>query len=239
MGDWSRVILLGLALLGASTAQAAALPSQARGLLSTMGVPDTASVRFEDEAGRPLSAERFFAQTNDGKEFSLTKRLAQGARPDVVFRLQGKEPAPQAAPGIQPGKRFPYFHAMTLRGDLADNAALLGRPAVGSFYFAACAPCVREVPQLNALATRRPDLGYLAVTFDPIARARAFVTATGLRWPVVADAATLAGAAGVQAYPTLMLLDPAGRVLAVQNTTPPEGLDAWIDRLLPPALQLP
>jgi hypothetical protein len=86
-----------------------------------------------------------------------------------------------------------------------------------SFHFAACAPCIREVPALNAFRRKHPEYNYLAVTFDDTKTAKEFVAKYPLEWPVIANAKRFIDAAGITAYPALVLLSADGAVLGNGN----------------------
>ncbi|MFT3754678.1 MAG: TlpA disulfide reductase family protein [Pseudoxanthomonas sp.] len=86
-----------------------------------------------------------------------------------------------------------------------------------SFYFAECAPCIMEIPGLNALKAQMPELQVVSITFDDIATAENFVKERGLQWPVVGDAQDFIDALGVKTYPTLVAVSPEGRLMGARS----------------------
>lgn len=115
---------------------------------------------------------------------------------------------------------------ITFSGDLetggtADSASYLGRVVVVNFWYAGCAPCRAEAPQLEALWEEYRDQGveFLGVNVrDQASTARAFTDAYGITYPSILDVndgkAQLAfsGTVAPNAVPTTVVLDREGRV---------------------------
>lgn len=169
------------------------------------------NIRFEDHQGNVLTPEQFRALTGSGAEFAMAGKNADGA---TIIRMKAPAAAGSTPGRMAVGDAMPAFDGTLLDGVRIDRAALLGKPTLLSFFFAQCAPCIEEIPALNAFAQQAPDLRLLAVTFDTADVARDFVAKHGLRWDVLPDAQTTIDAVGVRVYPTLMLLDADARVLA-------------------------
>jgi len=189
--------------------------------LDQLGIPGDYRTSFEDEAGNPISYERFQAAMAK-RPFDLEKD-ATGHR--VTFKLENDAKiARQAAAKTKPkalaiqDHPFPTFHATTLDGAPVSTAALRGKPFLASFFFAQCGPCIAETPVLSAFHQAHPDMAVVAFTFDDPATARDFVITRKLNWTVVADQAELADRAGVKVYPTLMLVDEKGVVRKAVHT---------------------
>jgi len=211
-------------------------PGSVEELLRMTHMEKHSSLSFQDENGNPISGEEFLRQINGGKLMSLSRKKHEGGDPDVSFRLTTKEQIEQfqqAPSKVKRGEPFPEFHLKHLDGSPVDNDALKGKYTVISFYFATCAPCIKEVPELNALRERRKDLNLLAVTFDSPAESRKFVEEHHLNWGIVPEARSLINAVGVKGFPTLALLDPQGKVVDMSfsgTVFANGGLDAWLGR---------
>ena len=102
--------------------------------------------------------------------------------------------------------------------DLQDKPTLL-------FFFAACVPCVLEVPILNAYRREHPEYNYVALTFDDAKVATDFVQKYKLEWPVVATSRSYMEAAGIRGYPARVLLSENGTVLASAAGLDQESMD--------------
>ena len=114
------------------------------------------------------------------------------------------------------------FSATDLEGTPITSAQLLGHPAVINFWYAGCAPCRKEAPDLQAVFTAEQVNGVAFVGVnvrDSAETAAAFNRSFGITYPSVIDgdgAIGLAFASDVspKAVPTTIVLDEQGRVAA-------------------------
>jgi thiol-disulfide isomerase/thioredoxin len=132
----------------------------------------------------------------------------------LLVAVLAMQMAGAAAPQPPGTAHFPALDATTLDGHRVRNADLATRPTLVSFFFAACVPCIREAPVLNAFAARHPEINVLAMTPDPPEVARKFVAQRGFRWPVIASADAYVQSLHVRGYPTWLLVAPDGRILS-------------------------
>ena len=122
-------------------------------------------------------------------------------------------------------------------GGVDALASVSGRPVVLNFWASWCAPCVEEMPQLMALAGRRPDVAVLTVAVaDSAAAVARFRDDWLMDLPVVLDPdQRISRAWGVRMLPTTIVLDHAHRrrhvVRGAADWSHP-GLDPTFDRLL-------
>jgi peroxiredoxin len=215
----------------------AGVPDRIKPILKALKVDDPSRVVYQDEAGNPITADEFAKLAASGGTFTVAKNLKQDTAPEVTFKLMSKEAlaAPKApATKIKPGDPFPPFRLTRLDGVQVDNKALEGKYTLINFYFATCAPCIKEIPELNAIAKKHPDINFLALTFDSVADSKRFVAERGFTWPLVAEARPLTETVGVKGYPAFALLDPKGRVVATTSgLTITDGhpvIEAWMEQ---------
>ncbi len=200
-----------------------------------MGLADYQSVEYRDTKGALISFAQFEKKIS-GAGFSMNKRK-DGEQAVAVLKLetpQSASPIPKSR--LEPGMVFPDFKLAATDGSTVDSAALRGRYTLVSFYFADCAPCIKEVPMLNEFAGLNKEYATLAITFDSSDEARQFAQRTGFGWRTLADAQPLIEQAGVKAYPTLALLDPKGRVVATTSglnvKTKGNAVDKWVAKAI-------
>lgn len=76
-----------------------------------------------------------------------------------------------------------------------------------------CAPCLAEMPELEALSKARTDLVVLGLAVDghPARRVEQFSEKLGITYPIVAGNAAMAKQFAPRGYPTSILYDASGR----------------------------
>ncbi|MBB4845733.1 thiol-disulfide isomerase/thioredoxin [Paucibacter oligotrophus] len=141
--------------------------------------------------------------------------------------------------GIEPGAPFPADGLLDPAGQPFALEPLRGKPVLINFFAKFCAPCIKEVPQLNQVKARRTDFHMLAITLDSRADAADYVKNHGLRWQVAANGADLMlNRLRVMAFPAFALLDRDGHLLATvmgnqlgaaDGHATAEGIEAWVD----------
>jgi peroxiredoxin len=193
------------------------------------------SVRYLDAAGHTLSYTAFIQQLGEGKTYASTRDTQTHT---AVLRIAGPAAGHR---GIRlafgRGDAFPPFELPALQASTQRLSALHGRYTLVSFFFAECIPCIEEVPTLNAYARTHGDMNFVAITYEDAGTARQFATSRGLTWPILYDGQALIDVLGVSIYPTLMLLDPEGRLVGTavgmslrqDDTQRQSDLDRWIE----------
>jgi peroxiredoxin len=126
-------------------------------------------------------------------------------------------------------------------GNAVDIADWRGDIVVINTWYAACAPCRAEAPDLVALANDRADEGVHLVginSVDDAGSALAFERRYEVPYPTIEDTrgeaiATLEGSVPLQAVPTTVVLDQEGRVAArVIGRAEGSVLNGLVDDLL-------
>jgi peroxiredoxin len=166
------------------------------------------------------------------------ERAADGSAVTMTVKLRGMASCPSPYP---PVTEIPPFDLKDLSGKRVTSASLKGKPTLISFYFATCLPCILEVEPINRFAAARPQMNFLAVTFDDPEVARAFVKRYGLRWRVVPDAQEFVDRMRVKRYPLMALFDANGKLLGTKKGGARDELEAanvepqlarWVEGLL-------
>lgn len=179
--------------------------------IATLPLRAAANVRYLDVAGKPLDYAAFAQQLGQGRDYSITRDSQANA---AVLRLRrpGASAGEAGRFAFGRGDAFPPFELTSLQGKTQRLGDFRGRYTLVSFFFADCAPCIAEVPTLNAYARAHSGMNFVAITYEDAGQAKAFVRQRGLEWNVLVDATALTDTLGIGTYPTLMLIDPDGRV---------------------------
>lgn len=185
-------------------------------LLSTLALPVWAS-------GEPV-----FAWWKDGRSawsVSLGPAPLDGL-PEPVW----ERPTPP---------RIPPFSASLFRGGTISRDDAAGKVLVIDFWASWCAPCLKELPHLEALWKERKGSDFLAVAINSDEPDDVAIRAShdlGLTLPVARFEGELYRELGVRNLPTLLIVDRAGRIRERWNGYS-EGLEAVVARRVRELLQ--
>jgi peroxiredoxin len=116
-----------------------------------------------------------------------------------------------------PPPMAPDFELRRIDGQLIRLAELRGSVVILDFWATWCGPCEVQMPVLDALWRDRdgrndPMIIGLSVDTDPVAEVAEWVAARELTYPIAMASQDLAMRFGVFGYPTLLIIDPEGRI---------------------------
>jgi thiol-disulfide isomerase/thioredoxin len=124
-------------------------------------------------------------------------------------------------------------------GNDVDTAGWAGDVVVVNTWYASCAPCRAEAPDLVELATTKDGVQVLGInTEDDAGAAQAFQRTFDVPYPSIEDRtgkviASLSGVVPLQAVPSTVVLDQEGGVAArVIGQVEGSTLEALIDEVL-------
>jgi thiol-disulfide isomerase/thioredoxin len=109
----------------------------------------------------------------------------------------------------------------TETGGILSSAQLTGVPVVMNYWYAGCAPCRAEAPELLEISKKFPNVQFVGVNVrDSAATAAAFNRNFKLTWSSIIDSQTgsvalaFTGIVTPAAVPTTLVIDKKGRVSA-------------------------
>lgn len=164
--------------------------------------------------------------------WQTTSRRAPAANRAVVLPGTGTRK-------IEPNPAALYEATLPdLAGQPISLTRLKGRPVVANFWATWCAPCVEEMPHLDALSKSLPNIQFVGIGIDTAANISQFVTKIPVSYPLyVAGHAgiglvrELGNAAG--GLPFTVLLDAEGHIFdTILGQVSPEDLRVRIERLM-------
>jgi Thiol-disulfide isomerase and thioredoxins len=75
---------------------------------------------------------------------------------------------------------FPDLH-----GEPVALSRFAGKPLVVNFWATWCAPCVKEMPDLDALSKKHPGIGFLGLAVDTQANVERFIKKVQVSYPLL------------------------------------------------------
>jgi len=110
---------------------------------------------------------------------------------------------------------FYAIEVSTLDGGSLPFSSLAGKPVLLNFFASWCAPCVAEMPTLEALYQEfGEEMNFVGLAFENVKSARKIVAETGVTYPtgLDEDGVLLAQFEGI-AMPTTLFIDGEGNVV--------------------------
>jgi len=107
------------------------------------------------------------------------------------------------------------FQKSSLDGTLINLSDYLGQVVVLNFWFTACPPCKREIPELNRLVSQYKDQGvqFLAITYDQEELVRPFLEQYPFDFTILPNAHDVIKDFEIIVYPTTIVLDKNGKIV--------------------------
>ncbi|MEO8510322.1 MAG: TlpA disulfide reductase family protein [Chloroflexota bacterium] len=144
--------------------------------------------------------------------------------------------AGEAAPATI-GSTAPTFALADLDGNPVSLADLRGRPVIVNFWASWCAPCVEEIPELQAAVAehRGEGLAIIGIVYsDRSEAAREFMARMGGGWPSVMDpGGEVARDYGIYGPPESFFVDREGIIRGRQiGQLSPADLDRQLATIL-------
>lgn len=182
---------------------------------------------YQDAKGGVIDEQSFVKATQQGRHFNIKP---SGTGNTMILALLpagakgGNHLTSTRNPGLRIGKPMPAFTLRTVGGGRISKSMLAGKATLVDFFFADCVACIEELPALNAYASQHPDMHFLAITFDDAGTAKAFVKDRHFTWLVAYNGKPLVDKLAITSFPTLLLLDRNGRLLASNSGSIPVSI---------------
>lgn len=233
-----RTLFLGLSLLALAPAFADDKPLTEANFRKNLNFGPNVRMAYRSLDCRKVPFEEFATGMRSDGAHADVDRSADGKEITMTVRKRG---IPGCSSPYPPITSLPPFDLKDLAGKRITAASLKGKPTLVNFWFSTCVPCILETQPLNQFAAARPNMNFVAITFDEPEVARAFVKRFDFRWRIVPDARDFIDRVRVKNYPMMALFDANGKLLGMKPGGARDELEAanvgpqlkrWVDGLL-------
>jgi peroxiredoxin len=166
-----------------------------------------AETKYYDEENKEITQVEFRKAQETGK-FSVKPVITEKMKL-ISLRLVSTKPT---LPDFSEAKPF---ISKTLKGENVSLAQLKGKVVVLNFWFVGCAPCVKEMPDLNTLVDKfkdNPNVVFLAPTFDNLLKVNDFLKKKAFNYTIIPDARGWINDYAISTYPTHVIIDRRGTI---------------------------
>lgn len=185
-----------------------------------------------DENNQLISKKTFLEHLTEGnsipvkqiaKEDTITYKLVPiAASSDSSIKASIVEKAfNELSNYSKEGKAFPSFSFKDLKGNLITNASMKNKVIVIKCWFIHCAICIKEFPEVNALAQKykdRSDIQFISLAEDTPEQLKTFLARKPLQYAVVPNMKEYMNEdLQLNAFPTHFILDKEGTIVKVAS----------------------
>jgi len=195
---------------------------------------------FKDKDGNQVSFETFIEWTS-GSGYDMEPIFNDdGSLKEIVINTISInkaeiKPSEFASTPELVEKTPPRFEAFDMQNQFVSLDNLKGKVVVIKFWFAACPPCIKEIPKLNKVFRQyehNPDVVFLAPSLDDVATIKASNQRNPFLYNIIPRAQDFAHQYNVLGYPTHVVINKIGTVESVF-----QGVNYRIDELLSRAIE--
>lgn len=113
------------------------------------------------------------------------------------------------------GTIAPSFSVVDLKGNKYDSDQLKGSVVVLNFWFIACPPCIREIPDLNDLVQKYKDddVVFIALARDSKSKLTKFLAKNNFDYNIVARSKWMSRKFNTHGWPTNIIIDSNGEIV--------------------------
>lgn len=111
----------------------------------------------------------------------------------------------------------PQFELKDLNGKVWSLKELQGKTVVLNFWFTSCAPCIKEIPELNKLVEeyKNKDVVFLGITYNTQEHVEAFLKRRAFNYTQLPNASEIISKYNIFYFPTSFVIDKNGIITGV------------------------
>lgn len=115
----------------------------------------------------------------------------------------------------------PEFQLKDLEGKVWSLKELRGKTVVLNFWFTSCAPCIKEIPELNKLVQeyKNKNVVFLALTYNTQPQVEGFIKKRVFNYAQLTDASEVIEKYNIFYFPTSFVINKNGMVKGVLESS--------------------
>lgn len=164
---------------------------------------------YKDENDN-LITQAVFKEKQFGANYLIETEVSDGKMIGLKLKKGNLETAIGAIP--------PDFTAIGLDNSAIQLSQLKGKIVVLNFWFIECAPCIKEMPELNELVKKYEgkNVEFLAITHNPKNLVTDFFKNRKFDYKQIVEAQNIVASYKATSYPTHIVLNQEGKILFTQ-----------------------
>jgi len=183
-----------------------------------------------DVASKEITKDAFINELTLGNFIPIKLESSDGKIYYQLFRINPKSDSSIKATITQvafdeyknlklEGTKFPDFSFKDLDGNLLTNDAMKGKIVVIKCWYIHCAACIKEFPNVNALAAKykdRNDMIFVSLAEDTPEQLKVFLAKKPLSYSVIPNMKKYMNETlSLNSFPTHFILDKEGKIAKV------------------------
>jgi thiol-disulfide isomerase/thioredoxin len=121
-------------------------------------------------------------------------------------------------------KTFPEFSFTDINGKKISSSDFRGKAMVLNLWFTSCAPCIKEMPDLNKIKEENPDVAFIAMTYEDKETVATFLKRIPFNFTQITGVKEYVDKLEF-GYPTTLFIDKEGIVQDITLGATLNGLD--------------
>ncbi len=178
---------------------------------------------IKDESGKRIEMKTFM-ELMSANDWTVDPKMTTDGKVDYIQlrRLTPEEKEKQLSDIMSLmgeskmiGTKVPNFEMKDIDGNIISSNTIKDKVVVLNFWFIACKPCVKEIPELNEVYEQyknNKDIIFVSVTFDPKEKVIPFIEKHDFKYPTVAGDRNVVDKFA-NGFPTNIIIDKEGKYL--------------------------
>jgi thiol-disulfide isomerase/thioredoxin len=175
----------------------------------------------------------YFGDSINNKSITVIKYLSKEEYKVINNEFQDKQKKDTKNRKQLKGSYIENLDLTDIKGNKFSLEGLNGKIIVLNFWFSKCAPCIKEMPDLNDLKEKYKgkSIAFFSITYDNKSLVDDFLKKIKLDFIVIPNDIKTINQFGIQFFPTNLVIDSNGKVVYINEFFSGNGINE-IDNIL-------